>query len=335
MFRGEAESVILAMGRASSASSNLIEARLVAVRFGARDTNLYEFVSANGDTLPPTEPGAHLDLHLPNGLIRQYSLLESGSAPVSYTIGVKRDVKSRGGSSFLHEQIRVGSTLHIGGPRNNFPLAKDAAHTILIAGGIGITPIWCMWRELKSRGAPARLVYACRSRADALFLNEMIADPQVFLRFDDENSGSPLDISNVMADASEHSHVFCCGPTPMLEAFKAATEHLHLPAERVHVEYFTPQAEAASEGGFTVELARSRKEIQVLPGQTILAALTAAGIRAPYSCEEGICGACMTTVLGGVPDHRDSVLTESERKSSKTMMICCSGSMTDRLVLDL
>lgn len=333
MYRVETESAILETGRASSASSNLIEVRLVAVRFGARDTNLYEFAGTRGDALPPAEPGAHIDLNLPNGLVRQYSLLESGPAPLSYTIGVKRDAKSRGGSSFLHEHIRVGSTLQIAGPRNNFPLAKDAAHTVLIAGGIGITPIWCMWRELKSRGASARLVYACRSRADALFLNELSQDPDVLLRFDEENPGGLLDIAAMLKDVSELSHLFCCGPTPMLDTFKAATAHW--PAEQVHVEYFTPQADAATEGGFTVELARSKKEIRILPGQTILAALKAASIDVPYSCEEGMCGACMTTVLSGLPDHRDSVLTETERQGNKTMMICCSGSKTDRLVLDL
>lgn len=323
----------MATSHASNTSFNLIEVRLVAVRFGARDTNLYEFASTNGGALPSSEAGAHIDLHLPNGLVRQYSLLESGAAPMSYTVGVKRDPKSRGGSSFLHEYIRVGSTLHIGGPRNNFPLAKGAADTILIAGGIGITPIWCMWRELKSRGASARLIYACRSRADALFLNEMSADSDVLLRFDDEGPGGVLDIAGILKDVSQRSHLFCCGPTPMLDAFKAATARW--PAEQVHMEYFTSQVEAAAQGGFTVELARSKKEVQVLPGQTVLAALTAAGINAPYSCEEGICGACMTTVLAGVPDHRDSVLTETERKSNKAMMICCSGSKTDRLVLDL
>ena len=333
MFRTETTSVILASGEANSASSKLIEMRLVAVRFGARDTNLYEFVSIHGEALPATEPGAHIDVHLPNGLIRQYSLIESDSRPISYIIGVKRDPKSRGGSSFLHENLRVGSTLKVGGPRNNFPLAKDAVHTVLIAGGIGITPIWCMWQELRSRGKSVRLIYACRSRSDALFLSQIAADDRVLLSLDDENAGGFLDITNVLKDVPAQSHLFCCGPAPMLEAFRVAT--VHWPAEHVHVEHFTPQAKAAVEGGFAVELARSGREVQVLPGQTVLAALTAAGISAPYSCEEGICGACMTTVLNGIPDHRDSVLTELERQSNKTMMICCSGSKTDRLVLDL
>lgn len=333
MLRTEPEHLILASDEANIASSNLIEMRLVTVRFGARDTNLYEFVRTNGQVLPSTEPGAHIDVHLPNGLIRQYSLLESGLAPRSYIVGVKRDAKSRGGSSYLHEQLKVGSTVYIGGPRNNFPLAKEAAHSVLIAGGIGITPIWCMWKELKSRGKSVQLIYACRSRVDALFLNEIRTEDRVLVHFDDENTNNVLNMGAVLDGVPANSHLFCCGPTPMLNAFKAAAAHW--PVEQVHVEYFTPQAEAATEGGFTVALARSKKEVQVLPGQTILAALTAAGINAPYSCEEGMCGACLTTVLSGVPDHRDSVLTESERESNKVMTICCSGSKTDRLILDL
>ena len=211
MFRTDLESMNLASGRAGNASSRLIKARLVAVRFGARDTNLYEFVSSGGVPLSPAEPGAHIDLHLPNGLIRKYSLLESVSTPSSYVIGVKRDAKSRGGSSYLHEQIRVGSTLTISTPRNNFPLAEDAPHTVLIAGGIGITPIWCMWRELKSRGRSAQLVYACRTRADALFLGEVSADAGACLSFDDENPGGFLDIGGMLAGVPAHSHLFCCG----------------------------------------------------------------------------------------------------------------------------
>ena len=317
----------------SALKNEIIATKLVGIRFGARNINLYEFEALDGRSLPSVTPGSHIDLHLPNGLVRQYSLLRTGPTPKSYLIGVKRDENSRGGSSFLHEQIRVGATLNIGNPRNNFPLAEGAEHNVLIAGGIGITPIWCMWSALKQRGSSVELIYSCRTRAEALFINELNASDKVALNFDDENPNRVLDLGQVLSRVPKHSHLFCCGPTPMLKAFEVASENWA--PHQVHVEYFTPAADAALDGGFTVELARAGKEVRIMPGQSILGALRDAGIDAAYSCEEGICGACMTTVISGIPDHRDSVLTPSERTSGKKIMICCSGSKTDRLVLDL
>jgi len=316
-----------------SAANGLIEVRLTNIQFGARDTNLYEFRPLTNALLPAASAGAHIDVHLPNGIVRQYSLVNASTDARSYVIGVKRDAQSRGGSRFLHEQLRVGTTLSISPPRNNFPLVETADHTVLIAGGIGITPIWCMWQRLRALGRSVDFIYACRSRADAVFLDELAAHPDVTLSFDDENNGSFLDLAGLIGRTPRNAHLFCCGPLPMLKAFEAATQGW--PADQVHVEYFTQQAEAAADGGYVVELARSGKEIVVEPGQTLLAAVLAAGVDAPYSCEEGVCGACMTKVLSGTPDHRDTVLTPSEREANKTIMICCSGSKSDRLVLDL
>jgi tetrachlorobenzoquinone reductase len=310
-----------------------IDVRLMSIRFGARDTNLYEFCESSGARLPAASAGSHVDLYLPDGLVRQYSLIEPCEAPTHYLIGVKKDAQSRGGSRFLHDAARVGDRFRISRPRNNFPLVEDAPHVLLIAGGIGITPIRCMWQRLKSLARSAELVYACRSRADAVFLSELEGEGAVALHFDDEHAGSVLDVGALLAKMPNGTHAFCCGPTPMLKAFEGAAASW--PPERVHVEYFTPQAEAAKEGGFTAVLARSGKEVVIAPGETILAALVQAGIDAPYSCEEGVCGACMTTVIEGLPDHRDSVLTAEERTKNTKIMICCSGSKTDRLVLDL
>jgi ferredoxin-NADP reductase len=317
----------------SSAPGEPIEVRLVGIRFAARDTHLFEVRSLNGAPLPDYQAGAHIDVHMPSGTMRQYSLIHPHSDPARYVIGVKRDPKSRGGSSFMHDGLRVGTTLTIGAPRNNFPLAEDADHTVLIAGGIGITPIWCMWQRLKSIGRSVELVYSCRSRADAVFLDEVERNESVKLHFDDENSGAVLDLAEIVARAPRHAHLYCCGPTPMLKAFETAATGW--PATQVHVEYFTSQATAANEGGFVVELARSGQEVAVAPGQTVLGALMAAGIDVPYSCEEGVCGACMTTVISGTPDHRDTVLTREERSRNTKMMICCSGSKSSRLVLDI
>ncbi|WJR76846.1 PDR/VanB family oxidoreductase [Bradyrhizobium sp. NP1] len=314
-------------------TEDTIDVRLTSIRFGARDTNLYEFSRMAGGRLPPAVAGSHVDLHLPGGLVRQYSLIQPDDAPTAYLLGVKKDPQSRGGSSFLHDKARVGDMFRISPPRNNFPLVEDAPHVLLIGGGIGITPIWCMWQRLNLLGRSVTLVYACRSRADAVFLAELDGEDGVTFHFDDENAGSVLDIEALLGRMPAGTHAFCCGPAPMLKAFEGAAASW--PSDRVHVEYFTAQAEAATAGGFTIGLARSGKEVVVSPGETILAALVRAGIDAPYSCEEGVCGACMTTVLDGLPDHRDSVLTAEERAKNTKIMICCSGSKTNRLILDL
>lgn len=164
-------------------------------------------------------------------------------------------------------------------------------------------------------------------------IESLHSSANVALNFDDENAGKFLDIAAIVGRSDKETHFYCCGPAPMLKAFEAATAGCT--PEQVHVEYFAPQSEKATEGGFVVELARSGKTLEIQPGQTILAAVLAAGVDAPYSCEEGVCGACMTDVIEGIPDHLDSVMTPAERKENKKIMICCSGSKSPRLVLDL
>lgn len=310
-----------------------INVRLTAIRYAARDINLYEFARPNGRPLPSTEPGAHIDVRLANGIVRQYSLIDAGPDPRSYVVAVKRDPESRGGSSFMHEQLRVGTTFKISAPRNNFPLDEAAPMTVLFAGGIGVTPIYCMAQRLAAIGLPWKLYYSCRSRADAAFLDVLSQHPETVFNFDEENNGRFFDLKGIIAGAPRDAHLYCCGPVPMLRAFEEAAAGF--PPAQVHVEYFTGVTEAATEGGYVVELARSNREFLIPPGKTILEVLRDAGLQVTYSCEEGVCGACETPVISGRPDHRDSILTESERLASKTMMICCSGSKSARLVLDL
>jgi ferredoxin-NADP reductase len=311
----------------------LLDVRLTAISFAARDTNIYEFRRADGATLPAYEPGAHLDLHLPNGLVRQYSLLVPERDPEKYLIGVKRDPASRGGSRCVHEELHVGKTLKISAPRNNFPLVENAEHLVLLAGGIGITPIWCMVQRLQALDRSWELHYCCRSRADMAFVKELEACPQARLHFDDENDGNVLGLPAIVNAAARTSHLYCCGPQPMMTAFEQATANW--PREQIHVEYFTPKQQPAKTGGFVVELARSGQEFFIPPGQSILQVLYDAGIDVDYSCELGICGACETRVISGIPEHRDSVLSEEDQASNTKVMICCAGSKTDRLVLDL
>ena len=318
---------------ASSADSSRIEVLLTCIRMAARDTNLYTFQRPDRGGLPSAEPGAHIGLILPNGIERQYSLITAGTALTEYTVGVKRDLNSRGGSVFMHDQLRVGSRLSIVPPRNNFPLREDVDLVVLLAGGIGITPIYCMIKRLIDRSRAWELYYSCRTRLDAAFLDDLSPHSNVHFHFDDEEGGRFLDVARIIETLPNYAHLYCCGPAPMLAAFESATSHW--PADQVHVEYFTPKFAAAQEGGFVVELARAKRELVIPPGKSILQAIREAGIEVPHSCEEGVCGACETRVIAGIPDHRDTILTESERKENATMMICCSGSKTPRLVLDI
>jgi tetrachlorobenzoquinone reductase len=317
----------------AAASDALIEVRLTAIRYAARDTNLYEFRRPDGAPLPGYEPGAHVDLHLPNGLIRNYSMIAAQPEPGTYTFGIKRDPASRGGSRCVHDELHVGRTVKISAPRNNFPLKEDAAHTILLAGGIGITPIWCMVQRLAELGRAWQLHYSCRSRADMTFLQELDKLAGAHLHFDDESGGQFLDIAGIVGAAPADAHLYCCGPTPMLNAFEAATANW--PRAQVHVEYFTAKEAPARKGGFTVELARSGQEFFIPEGHTILEVLLDEGIDVDYSCELGICGACEQRVMSGIPEHRDSILTEEEQAENKRVMICCAGCKSERLVLDL
>ena len=309
-----------------------IKMRLAAIRYAAKDTNLYEFCGLDNKTLPAAAPGAHIGLHLPNGLVRQYSLITAAENPVFYTTGIKLDRSSRGGSSFIHQNLRVGDILDIEPPRNNFPLDETAETSVFLAGGIGITPIRAMIERLENLGRDWKLFYACRSRVEAAFFSELQNFRQVKFHFDNEADGF-FDCREILREVSPAAHFYCCGPAAMLESFENLT--VELPREQIHVEYFTPKYEAATGGGFTVELARENRQFTIPAGKTILRVLLEAGVDVPFSCEEGVCGSCETRVISGVPDHRDAILSDAEKAANKTMMVCCSGSQSSLLVLDL
>jgi ferredoxin-NADP reductase len=336
-YLGDAANVDTATtsGEPTVAPGALIEVRLTAIRYAARDTNLFEFRRLDGAPLPPYEPGAHVDVHLPSGHSRSYSLIVARPEPETYTFGIKRDPASRGGSRFMHDELRVGRTIKISAPRNNFPLKEDASHTVLIAGGIGITPIRCMVQRLLERERSFALHYACRSRADATFLNELQEVAGASFHFDDESEGRFLDVASIVAAASKDAHLYCCGPTPMLSAFEAASRDW--PRAQIHVEYFTPKQESAKakKGGFTVELARSGQEFFIPEGRSILEVLLDEGVDVDYSCELGICGACEQRIISGIAEHHDSILSEEEQAENKRVMICCASSKSERLVLDM
>ena len=308
------------------------------MRHEAQGVVSLELTAPTGEPLPAFSAGSHIDLHLPGGLVRSYSILNSDCERHRYVVAVYREAQSRGGSRYVHETLRVGQEITISGPRNHFAVADEGERHVLFAGGIGITPIRSMVDRLARLGREWTLYYCAQTAARAAFRDELqaLADRsggQVIFNFDGEPGGRMLDLRQAVLAEPDSAHLYCCGPQGMLEAFRDACAGR--PQSHVHFEYFAADTEAATERSFTVVLARSGRKLPVPAGKTILDALTAHGINIPYSCQQGICGACETRVLGGQPDHRDQILSDEERAGGETMMVCCSGSLSDELVLDL
>lgn len=292
---------------------NRLAAFVHTLRFEAQGILGVELRPQGDQVFPPFSAGAHIDLHLPNGLVRSYSLLNSPEDCGRYVLGILRDRGSRGGSAFVHDSLRVGMQLQISRPRNLFPLEENAAHSVLVAGGIGVTPIYCMFNRLRALGRSVELLYCARSRQEAAFVEELAAsDAAIQLHFDDEKGG-PMDLGAFLGARASTAHFYCCGPTPMIDAFETHCERLGHP--HVHIERFAaaPQAPAAPQGSYEVRLARSGTSIEVPSGKSLLDALLEAGVAVDCSCREGVCGSCETRVLEGEPEHRDGVLTKAEK----------------------
>jgi tetrachlorobenzoquinone reductase len=309
-----------------------LRVRLTAIRYAAEGIHLYELSALDGAALRPFSAGAHIDLHLPNGLVRQYSLCNPQQETHRYVVGIKRDAGGRGGSRYVHEQLKVGTVLQVGAPRNHFALHEEARHSVLMAGGIGVTPIACMVQRLRDLGASFEVHYSVRRREEAAFL-DVLSGSQLHLHVDAESGNRPLPIADIVARAAPDAHLYCCGPAPMLDAFEAAGAGR--PSGHVHLERFAAAAPVVAAGGFTVQLARSGRSIRIAQGCTILDTLRQEGVSVQASCEQGICGSCETRVLAGTPDHRDALLSDAEKAANKVMMVCCSGSRDPILVLDL
>ncbi|RIV40583.1 PDR/VanB family oxidoreductase [Micromonospora radicis] len=286
----------------------------------------------DGRDVAPWTPGAHVDLELADGLVRQYSLCGDPADRGALRIAVQREPDGRGGSRFVHDRLTTGATVRVRGPRNNFELVA-APRYLFVAGGIGITPIRPMVAAADAAGADWRLVYGGRSRATMAFaeaLREKYGD-RVSLYPQDETG--LLDLAGLLG-RPDTALVYCCGPEPLV---KAVEEHCRRwQPGCLHVERFTPVATGgAADTTIEVELALSGRTVTVPPGTPILRAVEEAGVPVLSSCREGTCGTCETTVLAGVPEHRDSLLTEEERAAGDAMMICVSRARTPRLVLEL
>lgn len=295
---------------------------------------VFEFRDPNGQELPDFTPGAHIELSVPGGWKRSFSLINLPEDGRRYVIAVYREPNGRGGSKALHEKIRIGDLIEVDSPINNFPPVDDTGPFVFIAGGIGITPFLPTLERVARAGHWFDLYYSVRTRGAAAFMERLsVHGDRLHLVVTREPGGRRLDIASVVAHTPRGAQLYCCGPKSMLDDFNAAIADRD-PAQ-VHVEYFAPVEPAATAGGFLVELVRTGRTIAVPPGKTILQTLLDEGLDVPCSCLEGVCGTCETRVLEGVPDHRDAVLTKQEREAGKTMMICCSGAKSEKLVLDI
>jgi len=288
---------------------------------------------ATGQSLPPWEPGAHVDLILDGVATRQYSLCGPSWDQQAYRLGILRDPDGSGGSLHVHDKLAVGDLVRIRGPRNNFPLVASPRY-LFIAGGIGITPMLPMIQAASTAGAQWRLVYGGRQRSSMAFLEELAAHgDQVTVWPQDERGLLPL--ADLLGTPQPGTLVYCCGPEPLLNAVEQGCAGW--PAGSLHVERFVakPLTEPVLAEAFDVHLRRSDLTLTVPVDRSILSVIDEAGVQVLSSCGEGTCGTCETSVLDGVPDHRDSVLDAGQRAAGDCMMICVSRSCTSRLVLDL
>lgn len=288
--------------------------------------------SVDGTPLPEWTPGSHIDLHLPGGLIRQYSLCSDPADRASWRIGVLKELNGRGGSDAVHDTVQVGDTLPAVGPRSNFAFEHTGSDVLFIAGGIGVTPILPMVRAAEQAGANWRMLYLGRNRGSMGFLDELEQyGDRITVHTSDDGGILPLGRGIASFGLSTAPEIYACGPAPLLDTLADGW-----PAHRLHIERFTGNGTGAedTDTAFIVETSDGT-EIQVAADETILAAMIRSGVPALNSCQEGICGTCETVVLEGTPLHRDSLLSDEERASNETMMICVSRCVGDRLVLEL
>ncbi|WP_306319828.1 MULTISPECIES: PDR/VanB family oxidoreductase [unclassified Streptomyces] len=288
----------------------------------------------DGARLPDWTPGAHIDLVLPDGTVRQYSLCGDRWDAHTYRIAVLREPDGRGGSAYVHDRLRVGDRVGIGGPRNNFPLAPSNRY-LFIAGGIGITPLLPMLHQAELLGVEWQLLYGGRTRSSMAFRDELLASYGERVHIVPQDERGLLDLDAWLGPPPEGAKVYCCGPAPLLAA--VAQSGAGLGPHALRTERFSAAERGAPvrDTAFEVELRRSARTVRVTPDVSVLEAVRGAGVEVVSSCEEGTCGTCLTPVLDGEPDHMDSLLSDHQRAAHDCMLVCVSRSCGDRLVLDL
>jgi vanillate O-demethylase ferredoxin subunit len=324
----------------NTAAATTLTVRLVRKAAEAPDICSLELMAADGSALPSFSAGSHIDVHLPGGVVRQYSLCNDPAEAHRYLIAVLRDPASRGGSLAVHDAVKEGDELHISAPKNHFALAHEAKKSLLLAGGIGVTPILCMAERLAVTGADFEMHYATRSRERTAFVDRIqrsgFADKVQFY-FDDGRPAQVLDLDALLAKPEVGTHLYVCGPKGFMDAVLSTARAQGWDESQLHWEFFagvdaTPRS---GDEAFEVQLASSGRVIAVAPDKTVTRALAEAGVEVMVSCEQGVCGTCLTRVLGGTPDHRDAYLTAEEQAANDQFTPCCSRSKSARLVLDL
>lgn len=320
--------------------ASLIEVRVARKTHEARDVCAFELRPLDGSELPGFSAGAHIDVQVPGGLTRQYSLCNAPKDGHRYRIGVLREPASRGGSRGMHELVHEGDTLRISAPRNHFALAAGATHSLLLAGGIGITPLLSMAEHLAATGGDFALHYCVRSAERAAFVDRLrdgAFAARVHVHFDDGDAAQRVDVARLLAHPGPGRHVYVCGPKGFIDVVVATAAERGWPQERVHREFFgaTDTGPRSADERFDVRLARSGRVVAVPKGVSVVQALAAAGVDVPISCEQGVCGTCLTRVVEGVPEHRDLYLTPEEQALNDQFTPCCSRSRSPLLVLDL
>ncbi|PNG23852.1 PDR/VanB family oxidoreductase [Streptomyces cahuitamycinicus] len=314
-------------------SSRTLKLRVSAKKSVADGVVVLDLEHPDGARLPDWTPGAHIDLMLPGGLIRQYSLCGDRWDACRYRVAVLREPEGRGGSAYVHDRLQVGDGVGVGGPRNNFPLVPSERY-LFLAGGIGITPLLPMIHQAQLTGADWNLVYGGRSRGSMAFLDELAGyGPRVHV-VPEDTRGRP-DLQAWLGDVRDGVRVYCCGPAGLLDAVEAACAHWPTPTLRTERFAAAQQELPVRDAPFEVVLANSGTNVTVTPGTTVLEALRRVGVDVLSSCMEGVCGTCETTVLDGRVDHRDALLSHDERVTADRMFPCVSRACGDRLVLDL
>lgn len=317
-----------------------IQVRLHAIVWEADGIATFEFRAPSGEPLPPFRAGAHIDVHIHPGCVRQYSLCNDPAERNRFLVAILREQNGRGGSRAIHEERHVGDLMTIRGPRNHFPLAQSAAGHLLVAGGIGITPMMAMVAELEGSGQSFQLHYCTRSPEKTAFVDRLaplIAAGKVVLHHDGGDPSRGLDLGALLQKPPEGTHLYYCGPTGFMEATRAASAHW--PTGTVHFEYFRPPSDAVTgaaarvDAPFKVKLVRSGLELDVPADKRIIDVLREHDVFFETSCEDGLCGTCLTRYVEGEPEHRDYVLDEGDRK--EFVLICCARSKSPVLALDL
>ncbi|RUR31222.1 PDR/VanB family oxidoreductase [Vreelandella nanhaiensis] len=304
----------------------------------ALDIVVFELADPHGRELPAFSAGAHIDVRVKDGVIRQYSLCNHSDERDRYLIGVLRDPASRGGSSAMHDEIQIGDLVQISAPKNHFPL-KPAQRIVLLAGGIGITPLLCMAERLAHTDGAFELHYCTRSRERTAFYQRLVeADfaAQVHFHFDDGEPSQHLNLDTLLGQPDADTRVYVCGPKGFIDAVMTTCKANGWPNDQVHTEYFSgAEIDSSQDGSFEVRIASSGESFTVPADKTVHQVLSENGIEVMVSCEQGVCGTCLTRVLEGEPDHRDLYLEDHEHAANDQFTPCCSRSKSKVLVLDL